>query len=147
MDGVRRRVDCGKDWLPVHQQLHRRLLASKKACASITRRRVGGTHTMHAHPAQAAVRSQRAPKVTSYKPGATVVMAVRSFSHTKFSGLVLIFCTFHGTACLSPFTRPDFQIQRPSKCSEQRDSMINDCSPITRLSSASVGRCESSRLT
>ena len=68
-------------------------------------------------------------------------MTVLSFSHVKFSGLVLMFCTFHGTSFFSPFVCPLFQIHRPSRCSEQSDSMISDCSPTTRLSSPSVGRC------
>ena len=75
------------------------------------------------------------------------MIAHRSFSHMKLSGLVLMFCTFHGTAFFSPFARPDFQIHRPSRCSEHSDSIMSDCSPITRLSSASVGRWASSLFT
>jgi hypothetical protein len=60
-------------------------------------------------------RRVKKPKLTSYRPGAAQPMTARSFSHPKLSGLVLMFCTFHGTRCFSPLVRPDFQIHRPGQ--------------------------------
>ena len=67
--------------------------------------------------------------MTSYNPGATVIILVRFCSHTKLSGHVFTLCISHGIVLPGP-SPPDFHSQRATQFSAHRASLTYACSSI-----------------